>query len=161
MKDTQVIEEFENSWAYTRKMTTTFIDCVPDERWSFSHHQNFAPINKQFCHMVKVYGCYVDAVTTRVLDMKKKKTFYSGQGDRKSIQDSLAELDRSFTAVLANLKETGLEGFVVDVFGMKMGFTEFTHVMIQHEVGHFGLWANYAAFGGFPTPSMWQSDWKL
>ena len=161
MKDIQVIEEFERSWEYTRKMTSTFIDCVPEEKWNFTHHANFAPLNKQFCHMVKVYGCYVEAVQSRMLDMKKKNSIYSGSGDRKSIQESLSKLDRDFAIELNNLKENGLEGFVVDVFGMQMGFTEFTHVMIQHEVGHFGIWANYAAFGGFKTPAMWQSDWKL
>ena len=161
MKDIQVIEEFERSWEYTRKMTTTFIDCVPEEKWAFSHHTKFAPLNKQFCHIVKVYGCYVEAMKSRVLDMKKKNSFYSGIGDRMSIQESLAALDRNLAAELARLKETGLEGFVVEVFGMQMGFTEFTHVMIQHEVGHFGIWANYAAFGCFATPLMWQSDWKL
>lgn len=161
MRDIQVIEEFENSWKYTRQMTTTFIDCVPESKWTFSHHPKFAPLNKQFCHMVKVYGCYVDAIQSRDLDMKKKDSFYSGKGDRKSIQDSLFALDRKFTEELSLLKQNGLDGFVVDVFGMKMGFTEFSHVMIQHEVGHFGIWANYAAFGDFQTPAMWQSDWKL
>jgi hypothetical protein len=161
MRDVQVIEEFERSWQYTRNMTTTFIDCVPEEKWTFSHHANFAPLNKQFCHMVKVYGCYVEAMKSKCLDMKKKKSFYSGKGDRISIQESLSALDGKFTTELTKLKEAGLDGFVVDVFGMQMGFTEYTHVMIQHEVGHFGIWANYAAFGGFPTPSIWQSDWKL
>ncbi len=161
MKDTQVVAEFERSWEYTRKMTTAFIDCVPEDKWSYSHHEKFAPLNKQFSHMVKVYGCYVDAVKSRTLDMAKKSSYYSGSGDRKSIQKSLADLDRDLTYELTKLKETGLEGFAVDVFGMEMGFTEFTHVMIQHEVSHFGIWANYAAFGGFSTPSLWQSDWKL
>jgi uncharacterized damage-inducible protein DinB len=161
MRDIQIIEEFERSWEYLRKMTTTFIEGVPDEKWAFSHHEKFAPLNKQFCHIVKVYGCYIDAAKTKKLDLKKKNSFYSGKGDRISIQESLKALDQDLAAVLAKLKETGLEGFVVDLFGMKMGFTEFTHVMIQHEVGHFGIWANYAAFGGFPTPAMWQSDWKL
>ena len=161
MRDIQVIEEFERSWEYTRKMTTTFIDCVPEEKWTFSHHAKFAPLNKQFCHVVKVYGCYVDAMKSKVLDMKKKNSFYLGKGDRSSIQESLAILDINLTAELARLKEIGLDGFIIDVFGIKMGFSEFTHVMIQHEVGHFGIWANYAAFGGFSTPAMWQSDWKL
>src|SRR4051812_47075715 len=96
MKDIQVIEEFERSWEYTRKMTSEFIDCVPEEKWSFSHHEKFAPLHKQFCHMVKVYGCYVDATKNKTLDMKKKNSFYSAKGDRRSIQEALSNLDSEF-----------------------------------------------------------------
>lgn len=161
MKDIQVIEEFERSWEYTRKMTTEFVKCVPANRWTFSHHPRFAPLHKQFCHMAKVYGCYIDALSSRDLDMKKKSSFYSGDGSRESILASLESLDHDLSTALGALKKSGLDGFTVDVFGLQMGFTEFTHVMIQHEVSHFGIWAGYAAFGEFPTPTMWQEEWKL
>jgi len=142
-------------------MTNEFIKCVPEEKWEFTHHPRFAPLKKQFIHIVKVYGCYINALETCRLDLKIKNTFYQGIGDRKSIQDSLLKLDQSLADKLKNLKESSLDGFTVDVFGIKMGFTEYTHVMIQHEVSHFGLWTNYAAFGEFQTPKMWQEEWKL
>lgn len=161
MKDIQIIEEFERSWEYTRKMTNEFINCVPEEKWNFTHHPKFAPLNKQFIHMVKVYGCYISSFESRRLDLKNKNMFYQGTGDRKSIQDSLIKLDQSLDGTLKKLKNSNLDDFTVDVFGIKMGFTEYTHVMIQHEVSHFGIWANYAAFGEFQTPKMWQEEWKL
>ena len=161
MRDTQVIEEFENTWSYTRKMTTSFIDCVPEDKWQYSHHPKFAPLCKQFFHMVKVYGCYISAFESRKLDLSKKKLFFSGYGNRADVQAALTNLDTKLKVELAKLKETGLDGFNVDLFGMSMGFTEYTHVMIQHEVSHFGVWANYAAFGGFKTPTMWQEEWNL
>lgn len=161
MKDIQVIEEFERSWDYTRKMTTTFINCVPADKWDFTHHSKFAPLCKQFFHMAKVYGCYIGAFSTLNLDLSKKNSHFSGHGTRGDIQAALEKLDSNLKAELIRLKGTGLEGFQVNVFGIKMGFTEYTHVMIQHEVSHFGIWTNYAAFGGFETPTMWQEEWKL
>ena len=161
MKDKDIVEEFERSWKYTRQMTNAFISCVPEDKWTFSHHPRFAPLQKQFAHIVKVYGCYVDALNSRTLNMSKKADFKLKSESRDEIEMTLKNIDLSLSEILSKLKEFGLEQLSVNVFGMKMGFTEFTHVMIQHEVSHFGLWMNYAVFGNFPTPKMWQEEWKL
>ena len=161
MSDISTIEEFENSWTYIRQMTDSFIKCVPDDKWNFTHHQNFAPLVKQFKHVVKVYSCYVDAIPNRKLNMSLKKSMFSGPETRENILASLHGHDEQLKKVLNDLKKTGLDGYRVDVFGMSMSFNEYVHVMIQHEVGHFGIWANYAAFGNFQTPEGWRADWKL
>ncbi len=161
MEDSTIIEEFKSSWRYTRDMTTQFISCVPEDKWNYSHHPTFAPLQKQFRHMTKVYGCYIDAMESKKLDMSKKKIMASATETRSDILSCLDNYDKKLDSILTKLKETGLKDFKVNVFGMIMGFTEFTHVMIQHEVGHFGLWKNYAVFGSFETPKIWQTDWKL
>ena len=58
-------------------------------------------------------------------------------------------MDHELDQILEALKNEGLEQFSVEFFGQKMGFTEYSHVLIQHECAHFGQWANYAAFGEF------------
>jgi uncharacterized damage-inducible protein DinB len=161
MDDLKLIEEFENSWSYLRDMTDAFIKCVPETKWTYTHHDKFAPLVKQFKHIVKVYGCYIDAFKTRKLDMSKKGSMFEGAETRENILQALKAYDQQLKLALENLKSSGLEGYKVDVFGMSMGFSEYTHVLIQHEAGHYGLWANYAAFGGFETPPTWRSDWKL
>ena len=161
MEDTRVIEEFENSWAYVRGMRDALISCVPDDRWAFSHHVKFAPIVKQFKHVAKVYGCYIDGLATRKLDMSKKPQMFSGPETKENVLAVLHAHDKRLSEVLASCRKTGLTDVTVELFGMKMGFSEYTHVMIHHDVSHFGIWANYAAFGGFETPETWRQDWKL
>ena len=69
--------------------------------------------------------------------------------------------DKKFSIELNNLLEKDLNKFTIDFFGQKMGIIEFSHVMVQHECVHMGIWANYAAFGKFETPKSWQNDWEL
>lgn len=159
--DVEVIESFERSWSYIRSMRDAFIKCVPDEKWTFSHHARFAPLVKQFKHVIKVYGCYIDALRTRKLDMSRKSSMFSGPETRETILSRLAELDAELTMVLSALKRDGLSGYRVSLFGMSMDFSEYSHVMIHHDTSHFGLWSSYAAFGGFETPELWRQDWKL
>ncbi len=161
MESSRVVEEFESSWAYTRKMTNEFIKCVPTDKWSFSHHPKFGVLSKQFRHMVCVYGCYIEAFQTRKMDFTKKKSHYSKPLERDDILFALDQMDLRFKEVLADLKNQDLNQFAIDFFGQSMGFTEFCDVLIQHECAHFGIWSNYAAFGGFDIPEMWKSDWKL
>jgi uncharacterized damage-inducible protein DinB len=161
MTDKALIEEFENSWSYIRQMTVDFINCVPQDKWNYSHHEKFAPLVKQFKHIIKVYACYVEAFSSHKLDMSKKNSYITSPETRENILALINKYDEQLKIVLTDLKSSGLEGYKVNVFGMSMGFSEFTHVIIHHEVSHFGIWANYAAFGGFETPKGWQNDWKL
>lgn len=161
MDSKQLVEEFQRTWSYTRKMTDQFIDCVPQDKLFFSHHAKFGSLLKQFRHIVGVYGCYIDAFKTRKMDLSKKKLKYSNLMSRLEIQNALQKYDTELTAILESLKSADLSNFKVNFFGQEMGFTEYTHVLIQHECAHFGIWANYAAFGEFETPEIWQSDWKL
>jgi hypothetical protein len=60
MTDPKLIDEFERSWKYICGMRDAFINGVPENRWQFSHHPKFAPLVKQFKHVIKVYGSYVE-----------------------------------------------------------------------------------------------------
>lgn len=156
-----MIESFERSWDYITGMRDSFIKGVPQDKWNFSHHPKFAPMVKQFKHVIKVYGCYIDALKSRMLDMSKKPLMFQGAETRENILALLQSQDEQLKNKLSTLKEQGLTDYRINVFGMSMDFSEYTHVMIHHDTSHFGLWANYAAFGGFDTPSGWQQDWKL
>lgn len=161
MKSKQLVEEFESTWAYTRNMTDVFIDCVPDEKWHYSHHPKFGPLSKQFRHMVCVYGCYINAFKTQVMDLSQKKLNFSDELTRENIKAALKTKDQELKVVLDSLKEKKLDEYSINFFGQQMGFTEYCDVLIQHESAHFGIWANYAAFGEFETPEMWKRDWEL
>ncbi len=159
--DEQLINEFEKSWTYICTMRNDFINCVPTDMWNYSHHSNFAPLVKQFVHVIKVYGCYIDAFEKRNLDMSKKKDMFDGIESKENILQHLHLLDSKLKSILTQFRHSGVSDFNVNVFGMTMGFTEYTHVLIHHDTSHFGIWANYAAFGGFNTPKLWKNDWKL
>lgn len=161
MTDVEIIGSFQNSWEYIRGLRDAFINCVPDDKWHFSHHPKFGPLVKQFKHVIKVYGCYIDALETQKLDMAKKSQMFHGPETRENVLTLLHDLDQKLDRVLEALKQRGLGDYRVSVFGMSMDFSEYTHIIIHHDTSHFGIWANYAAFGGFPTPATWQSDWKL
>lgn len=161
MTDSNLIESFQGTWEYIRGMRDAFIKCVPDEKWHFTHHPKFGPLVKQFKHVIKVYGCYIDALEKQKLDMAKKNVMFHGPETRENVLALLHDLDRKLDLTLEVLKQKGLEKYQVSLFGMNMDFSSYTHVMIHHETSHFGMWANYAAFGEFDTPLTWQQDWKL
>lgn len=161
MKAEQIIEEFKSTWIYTRKMTDEFIKCVPEDKLNFSHHPKYGPLIKQFRHMVGVYSCYIDAFRTKKMDLSCKKADYPNLNTREKIQEALKKKDLEINEVLDSLKGEDLENYRINFFGQEMGFTEYSHVLVQHECAHFGIWANYAAFGEFDTPKMWQNDWEL
>ncbi|MCX6117565.1 MAG: hypothetical protein NT027_08495 [Proteobacteria bacterium] len=137
MNTSLIIEEFASSWAYTRKMTNEFIKCVPKEKWDFSHHPKFGPLSQQFRHMVGVYGCYIDAFISRKMDLSKKKAYFSEPLNRENILSVLGQMDLKLKGVLNEIKNEDLNKFTVDFFGQSMGFTEYSHVLIQHECSHF------------------------
>lgn len=161
MTDKDVIKEIKNTWEYQRGLTTDFINMIPEDKWHFTHHEKYAPLSKQFRHMARVYGCYIDAIEGRKMDLSKKKSHYSGDLVKEDIIKTLESMDERFEKVLEQLRQDGLDGFKIDFFGQQMGLVEFSHVMVQHECAHMGIWANYAAFAGFETPKSWQEDWEL
>ena len=161
MNDDDIIESFRGTWEYVRGMRDAFIKCVPEDKWTYTHHPKFGPLVKQFKHVIKVYGCYRDALEHQKLDMAKKNIMFQGPETRENVLALLHGLDQKLDQVLNQLKQKGLEGYRVSLFGMSMDFSAYTDVMIHHDTSHFGIWANYAAFGEFNTPTIWQQDWKL
>lgn len=161
MDNKTVLDQIQSTWDYQRKVTSDYLDCIPADKWNYSHHDKFNTLAKQFRHMVCVYGVYIDAIKNKKIDFSKKKSFYSGALEKEPIKKALLEMDEKFSAELKNLQEQDLDKFTIDFFGQQMGIVEFSHVMVQHECVHMGIWANYAAFGGFETPKSWQNDWEL
>jgi len=161
MDKNTVLDQIQNTWDYQRKVTNDFLDCIPDDKWNFSHHKKFNTLAKQYSHMVCVYGVYIDAIKNQKVDFSKKKSFYNGPLEKSPIKKALLEMDQKFTIELRNLLNKDLDKYTIDFFGQQMGIIEFSHVMIQHECVHMGICANYAAFGEFETPKSWQNDWVL
>ena len=155
----EIIEQFEKTWFYNRKITMDFLDAIPVDKWSYTHHPKYAPLAKQFRHMTCVYGVYIEAFQIEAVDFSRKHSHYHGDLDREQIKKDLLKKDQEFRAVLNKLKEKGIEKFNINWFGISMSFTEFTHVLIQHECMHIGIWSTVAAFAGFELPSSWKSDW--
>lgn len=157
----QVIEEFKRSWEFIRGMTLDFIECVPADQWEFSPDDECSPLNKQFRHLVWVSGLYNASLRDRKTDLSKKKTFYAGSLIKSDLIQGLKDADAELNRILDSLGKSDIAQFRVDHFGMQMGFTEFTHVMIQHESIHQGLWSLYAKKAGFKTPKSWKENWEL
>jgi hypothetical protein len=159
MDTPNLIVDFAKTWSYTRKITTDFLDSIPDEKWHYTHHPKYAPLSKQFRHMTCVYGVYIDGFKNQAVDFSKKHTHFSGPLDRSAIKMDLAQKDEQLRSVLNLFTQDQVDSFKLDFFGVKMTFSEYTHVLIQHECMHIGIWSNVAAFGGFELPKSWKSDW--
>lgn len=159
MSSVSLINEFEKTWFYNRSITGDFLDCIPEEKWHFSHHPKYAPLSKQFRHMACVYGVYIDGFKNQAVDFSKKHSHYTGPLDRSSLRADLAKKDLELKEVLKTFTEEQVAKFRLDFFGVNMTFSEYTHVLIQHECMHIGIWSNAAIFGGFELPSSWKSDW--
>ena len=154
-----LIVDFEKTWFYTRKITTDFLDSIPEDKWDYTHHPKYAPLSKQFRHMTCVYGVYLDGFKNRAVDFSKKHSHYEGPLDRASIKIDLAKKDNQLREILKQFTQAQVDQFKLDFFGVNMTFSEYTHVLIQHECMHIGIWSNAAAFGGFELPKSWKSDW--
>lgn len=159
MTTQNLIIEFEKTWFYTRGITTDFLDAIPEDKWHYSHHPKYAPLSKQFRHMTCVYGVYIDGFINQAVDFKKKHSHYSGPLDRISIKNDLTKKDNELKKVLSDLPQDQVKKFKLNFFGVNMSFSEYTHVLIQHECLHIGTWGNMAALGGFEVPKSWKSDW--
>lgn len=159
MSSVELIREFEKTWFYNRSITNDFLDCIPDDKWQFTHHPKYAPLSKQFRHMTCVYGVYIDGFKNQAVDFTKKHSHYTGPLDRLSIKNDLAKKDLELKAVLKTFSAEQVANFRLDFFGVNMTFSEYTHVLIQHECMHIGIWSNAAIFGEFDLPKSWKSDW--
>jgi uncharacterized damage-inducible protein DinB len=159
MTNKEIIEQFEKTWFYNRQVTTDFLETIPEDKWDFTHHPKYAPLSKQFRHMTCVYGVYIDGFKNQAVDFSKKHSHYTGPLQREEIKADLKNKDEQLKVVLNQMKVDGVENFRLDFFGVNMTFTEYTHVLIQHECMHIGIWSNVAAIAGFELPPSWKSDW--
>lgn len=155
----EIIKQFEKTWFYNRKITMDFLDGIPDDKWNFTPHLKYAPLSKQYRHMTCVYGVYIEGFKNQAVDFSKKHSHYSGPLEKEALKSDLLKKDQEFKIVLDQLKETDIDKFELNFFGVKMSFTEYTHVLIQHECMHIGVWSTMAALGGFELPQSWKDDW--
>ena len=154
-----VIDQFEKTWFYNRKITMDYLDVIPDDKWDYSHHPKYAALAKQFRHMACVYGVYIDGFRKSAVDFSKKHSYYTGPMTKSEIRADLIRKDAELRIVLLQFDNEAVDRFCLDFFGVNMSFTEYTHVLIQHECMHIGIWSNIAAFAGFELPQSWKSDW--
>jgi hypothetical protein len=161
MKDQIVIEEFLRSWEFTRGLTLEYVACVPDQFWNYSFHEKYSPLSKQFRHVIWVTGLYANAFETGKINMANKKLNYSGGLEREAITNGLAASSQKLRSLLDQMKSGSLDEVSISAFGQDMGFTEYSHLLLQHESNHHGLWSIYAKMAGFETPKSWKESWGL
>lgn len=162
MRDLTIIEDFRKSWGFARTMTLEFVRELPEDKWNYTPHEKYAPLCKQFRHMIWVTGLYREAMLTgEMMDCECKKIHYSGELDKEKILKGFEVEERKMKLMLKDLESRDLETFSIKAFGIEMKMVEFTSVFIQHESTHQGLWSFYATLGGFPTPVSWQQNWGI
>ena len=156
-----IVEEFKRSWEFIRGMTYEFMEAVPEQHWDFSLDPSCSPLSKQFRHMVWVSGLYNASLRNGKTDFATKKCGYDGALTKSELIVGLKKTDSDLDQILEKLRSEDLSKFQVLHCGLKMGFTEFTHVMIQHESLHHGMWSMYARKAGFSSPKSWKDNWGL
>ncbi len=156
----QTIQGFKNTWEYTRGMTISYIEALPEDKWEFSPDTKHGPLNKQFRHMVWVSGLYNHAVKTKTMDFSVKKSTYSGSLEKEDILNGLKDKDKELFEILDSIKNDG-EGYKINAFDTEMGLSEYLHILLQHESLHHGMWSMYAGLGKFDVPKTWSDDWEL
>ncbi|MCB0413509.1 MAG: DinB family protein [Bdellovibrionales bacterium] len=162
MRDSTVIEDFKKSWDFSRGMTIEFIKELPDNMWEYTPNKRYAPLCKQFRHMIWVTGLYREAIQTKKMrDCESKKEHYTGSTTKEDILKGFEVEQKKLDELLKELEGTELEDCIIQAFGLEMRFVEFTHALIQHESTHQGLWSFYATLGEFKTPKSWQENWGI
>jgi hypothetical protein len=155
------VKRFAGSWNFIRGMTKEFARGVPAGAWEVSPLPEVSPMAKQIRHLICVSGTYTRALETRRMEMAGKHEFYTGGLGQAELLAALERCDLELLEVLNGIDESMVLEEKIDFFGGEMSFSEFTHVMIQHESIHQGLWAAYARAGKFKTPESWTKNWKL
>jgi hypothetical protein len=161
MTNRQIIDQFAKTWWYNRQITMDFLEVIPESKWDYTHHPKYAPLSKQFRHMACVYGVYIEGFKNQAVDFSKKHSHYTGPPTKEAIKSGLQKKDDELKAVLVAMKDSEVESFKLDFFGVNMSFTEYTHILVQHECMHIGIWSTMAAFGGFELPQSWKNDWRF
>lgn len=159
-----LIREFKQSWGFLRSMTMDFIRAVPDDKWNFSPHPKFGTFARQIKHLVRVQGAYNKGFTDQKLDIREEHySFYSGDSSRAALIEALIEKDQELTNVLQSIEGAEIESFKLELLPMNisLGFSEYCHIILQHEALHHGEWSLYAAFGGFQAPRSWKENWDI
>ena len=155
-----VVESFRPSWAHSRDLTRDFIEGVPFDRWDWSPHFRYAPLNKQFRHMICVEGVYVDGLVNRVTDFGIKHSHYKGSLDRDSLLNGLSSVDEKLEHALGAIVEQGDEEYTIEFYGQQT-LGSYLNTFLYHEALHQGQWSFYASLGNFETPSSWKLNWGL
>ena len=93
------------------------------------------------------------------LIFSKKHSHYSGTLSKADIKSNLEKKDAELHQVLKCFSNEDIQKFKLNFFGVNLTFSEYTHVLIQHECMHIGIWSNVAAFAGFELPISWKTDW--
>src|SRR5262245_3364366 len=110
MNQSVIIDEFRRSWEFARQLTEDFVAAVPHERWGYSPHPRYAPLCKQFRHMIWVTGLYREALQRGDMQAcSSKKTHYSGGLTRDEITAGMREQGRRLDETLGDLKNRNLE----------------------------------------------------
>src|SRR5262249_9734997 len=153
---------------FIHRMTTDFVDAVPDDRWTFSpapgraagpvdplrHGVGFAPFCKQLRHVVCVRGIYNAALVSKRADFSRKHDHYTGPLTRDALMAALNDKQRDLLATLERV-DTAVP---IDFFGRAFSFGDFCYTVIQHEAIHHGQWSIYATLAGFETPLSWRTE---
>ncbi len=163
MDNQKLVNDFKKGWDFARQMTIDFIKSVPEEKWSYSPHEKYSPLCKQFRHMIWVSGLYREALELGKVndDCSSKKAHYKGDLTRESILEGFRIEEEKMNYTFNKLSESNLDEYSVNAWGSEMGFAEFVTVLIQHESTHQGLWSFYAKLGEFETPKSWQENWGI
>jgi len=99
-----LIDSFLPSWRHARSLTLDFVRAVPNDRWDWSPHDRYAPLNKQFRHMICVQGVYIGGLINRTTDFGEKHSHYLGNLDRDSILDGLISMHENLESALDQLR---------------------------------------------------------
>jgi uncharacterized damage-inducible protein DinB len=114
------------------------------------------PLWKQFRHVGRVEGCYLDALSTGRMAFGLPQLRYAGDPTRDDLRTYLRELDRRLLDALTGQRwdrTIDWDGEPVDLF-------EHLSRLVQHETLHHGEWIAYVLAMGKPFPESWQA-WGL
>ena len=154
-----LLEEFRQYATWLHRMTTDFIEAVPDDKWAFTPDSGgrFGSFGRQLRHVVRVRGVYNEALAEKRVDWTRSREHYDGPVTRDALLEALHHQHERLLRTLDGLDPE----VVIDWGGTPFALATFTWEFVQHEAIHHGQWSLYAALAGFETPVSWQRSWRL
>lgn len=146
-----MIGELQSEWTSMRQLTLDVLRvCTPDDL-AFRPQPSVGVLWKQFRHIARIHGHYLDALETGSVRFDMADATYCGDGSRESLLAYFEEMDQRHEALFTSADPNG----TIDWFGEPASTQIHLIRLISHETLHHGELMIYWRALGHSLPKSW------
>lgn len=140
-------------WTHLRGLTVDLLHACSDTDLKFALNSTTGSLWKQFRHIGRVHGVYLDAITSGAMTFSHSAGGYSGGASKSALATYFDDLAaRHSNAFRFSEPET-----IIDWFDEQVPLSIHLVRLLSHETLHHGQLMLYWRALGHPFPSSWAS----